>query len=85
MVLFIEQLTITYEVRVVGSVINLISNVSQKKILKENDIEYAAQYRNFELFGYKSLDFYLPKLNIAIECQGEQYFKSIERFGGKRH
>ena len=30
-----------------------------------------------------SLDFYLPKQNIAIECQGIQHYKAIERFGGE--
>ena len=29
-----------------------------------------------------SLDFYLPKYNIAIECQGEQHFRPIDYFGG---
>lgn len=31
----------------------------------------------------QSLDFYLPDLNIAIECQGIQHFKSVEHFGGE--
>ena len=30
-----------------------------------------------------SVDFYLPEYNIAIECQGEQHFKSVEHFGGE--
>ena len=25
----------------------------------------------------------MPKYNIAIECQGEQHFKSVEHFGGE--
>ena len=29
------------------------------------------------------LDFFFPDYNIAIECQGEQHFKSIDRFGGE--
>lgn len=33
--------------------------------------------------SHKSLDFYLPDYNVAIECQGEQHFKPIEYFGGK--
>ena len=28
------------------------------------------------------LDFYIPDLNIAIEVQGEQHYKSINKFGG---
>lgn len=30
-----------------------------------------------------SLDFYLPKYNAAIECQGIQHFESVDFFGGK--
>ena len=30
------------------------------------------------------LDFYLPKQNVAIECQGEQHFKPIEFWGGNK-
>lgn len=29
------------------------------------------------------MDFYLPKYNIAIECQGIQHFKPINLFGGE--
>ena len=32
---------------------------------------------------YMRLDFFFPDYNIAIECQGEQHFKSIDRFGGE--
>lgn len=39
------------------------------------------QYRNVFL-GFKSLDFYLPKYNIAIECQGLQHFMPVS-FGGE--
>lgn len=47
-------------------------------ILNKNHIEYIHQYRNLEILGKQSLDFYLPKFNIAIECQGEQHFKPIQ-------
>lgn len=30
------------------------------------------------------LIFYLPKYNIAIECQGKQHFKPIEFWGGDK-
>lgn len=33
--------------------------------------------------GRQSLDFYLPKYNIAIECQGRQHFETVAFFGGK--
>lgn len=39
--------------------------------------------KKFDWLGLQSLDFYLPKYNIGIECQGEQHFKSIEYFGGE--
>ena len=32
----------------------------------------------------QSLDFYIPKYHIAIECQGGQHFKTVDFFGGKR-
>ena len=54
-----------------------------KSLLVENNISFNEQ-KKFEWLGKQSLDFYLPKYNIAIECQGIQHFKPIERFGGKK-
>ena len=53
--------------------------------LEENNIEYIRQARKTDLvwLGRQSLDFYLPKYNIAIECQGIQHFESVAFFGGK--
>lgn len=51
--------------------------------LNNIEIEYERQKR-FDWLGIQSLDFYLSKYNIAIECQGSQhyvknkYFKSID-------
>ena len=53
---------------------NLIRN-----LLSENKIEFDEQKR-FSWLGLQSLDFYLPKQNIAIECQGIQHFKSHSFF-----
>lgn len=53
-----------------------------KLLLEENNIEYESQKR-FDWLKNKypmSLDFYIPKYNIAIECQGEQHFKDREFF-----
>ena len=53
--------------------------------LKENKIKYE-QEKTFEWLRDKGnlyLDFYLPDYNIAIECQGEQHFKSFDFFGGE--
>lgn len=41
--------------------------------LDEKGIEYTRQER-FDFLGYQSVDFYLPKHNLAIECQGKQHF-----------
>lgn len=32
--------------------------------------------------GLKSLDFFIPSKNIAIECQGLQHFEERKHFGG---
>ena len=53
-----------------------------RTLLIDNNIEFKAQKR-FDWLKPLSLDFYLPKYNIAIECQGEQHFKPIEFFGGE--
>jgi predicted RNA-binding protein YlxR (DUF448 family) len=53
--------------------------------LNKNNIIYVKQYRPIFLknkFSHKSLDFYLPDYNIAIECQGVQHFKAINYWGG---
>lgn len=56
-----------------------------KLLLDENKIEYIEQCRRNTLAWLErlTLDFYLPKYNIAIECQGEQHFEEVEYFGGK--
>lgn len=48
----------------------------------KNEIKTIKQYKLKEL-GRQHLDFYLPKYNIAIECQGRQHIYPIY-FGGKR-
>ena len=52
-----------------------------RNILEENKIDYVYQKR-FSWLGKQSLDFYLPKYNIAIECQGIQHYEAID-FAGK--
>ena len=54
-----------------------------KSLLIENNILFYEQ-KKFEWLGKQSLDFYLPKCNVAIECQGIQHFRPVERFGGKK-
>ena len=54
------------------------------KILCENDIEYERQ-KTFDWLkrknGVQKLDFFIPLLNIAIECQGEQHYKPVDFAG----
>lgn len=50
------------------------------KVLDNNNIEYIYQYRPSWL-DRQSLDFYIPSLNLGIECQGEQHYKEVS-FGG---
>lgn len=55
-------------------------------MLRERKINFLSQ-KTFEWLKYKKnlyLDFYLPQYNCAIEYQGEQHFKSVERFGGEK-
>lgn len=51
-------------------------------ILNENNIQFEYQKR-FKWLGRQSLDFYIPEYNMAIECQGEQHFKSVDYWGGE--
>lgn len=48
------------------------------KLLKENNIDFECQ-KKFDWLGKQSLDFYIPKYNVAIECQGLQHFNSCSR------
>lgn len=38
------------------------------------NMEFIHQYHNKDILGRQSFDFFLPSVNIAIECQGEQHF-----------
>ena len=61
---------------------------SVEEILINCGIDYSAQ-KTFPWLKNNDnkklrLDFYLPKYNIAIECQGEQHYKEVELFGGEK-
>lgn len=45
--------------------------------LTKNNIDYIRQCGSdhFKWLGKQTLDFFIPKYNVAIECQGEQHFK----------
>ena len=44
--------------------------------LKTHNLVYEKQKR-FDWMGRKSLDFYIPQYNAAIECQGIQHFEPV--------
>lgn len=52
-----------------------------RNLLADANIQFEEEKR-FDWLGRKSLDFYIQKCNIAIECQGIQHFESISYFGG---
>ncbi len=56
-----------------------------KTLLEKEKIPFIRQCGKDVLnwIGRQRLDFYLPKHNIAIECQGEQHFKPKNGFGGE--
>lgn len=51
-------------------------------ILKEKSLLFITE-KTFEWLKPLKLDFYIPSLKLAIECQGLQHFKPINFFGGK--
>lgn len=54
-----------------------------RNLFNENNIEFIEQAK-FKWLGNQSLDFYLPKYNVAIECQGRQHFQIVDIFGGEK-
>ena len=51
-----------------------------RELLNENNINFIQEY-NEKWLGKQFADFYLPKENIIIECQGEGHFAPV-RFNG---
>ena len=54
-----------------------------EKMLNKTSLSYFAQYRA-KWLKLRSIDFYIPSLNLAIECQGQQHYQSVEIFGGEK-
>ena len=54
--------------------------MSLERLLELNKEMFICQYKP-EWLKPQSLDFYLPKYNIGIECQGIQHYQPV-RFGG---
>lgn len=59
---------------------SMLENIVSNKLINAN-IDFVEQ-KKFSWLGKQSLDFYLPNLDIAIECQGEQHFHQVY-FNGK--
>ena len=55
-----------------------------KDVLDSLSIEYTREH-SFEDLGRKRFDFFIPSLNIAIEYDGEQHYKSIDAWGGEEY
>lgn len=58
------------------------------KCLNEENIEHIDRKGHSWLLNENTnhlltLDFFIPKYHIAIECQGEQHYEVIEHFGGE--
>lgn len=51
--------------------------------LKDNNIEYERQKR-FKWLSLQSIDFYVDKIKVGIECQGSQHFEPSIKFGGEK-
>lgn len=52
------------------------------KILEDNNIKFIREHPIDDEYKAYKYDFYLPDLNILIEYDGIQHFKSIKHFGG---
>lgn len=50
-------------------------------LLDDNKIKFQTQF-TFPELGTQKCDFFLPKQNAIIECQGLQHFENVEYFGG---
>lgn len=61
-----------------------ISENKIEQLLYKNEIDFIPQCNCLKLkwLGKQSLDFFLPKYNIGIECQGCQHFRPIKAFRG---
>lgn len=42
--------------------------------------QHPVQFRGIQLF----IDFFIPSMNLAIECQGEQHYKYVPHFHGTK-
>ena len=55
-----------------------------KESLNSIGVEYDRE-KVFHYLGRNRFDFFIPSLNIAIEYDGEQHYKSIDAWGGEEY
>lgn len=55
-----------------------------REVLEEYGIEFQAQkeFPDLKRINRLSYDFYIPSMDILIECQGEQHYKPVDFMGG---
>ena len=58
-----------------------------REVLEEHGIEFQTQKKFPDLYHKSkrsplSYDFYIPSMDILIECQGEQHYKPVDFMGG---
>lgn len=58
-----------------------------KVLLDENGVDYVEEYSPpflNEKFSHQRYDFFIPAINVVIECQGRQHFIPYSKFGGEQ-
>ena len=64
------------------------NNISETKIyeyIKDNINRRIVKQKKFKWLNGKSLDIYIPSMNIAVEYQGRQHFVPVSIYGGEKH
>ena len=64
------------------------NNISENKIyeyIKDNINRRIVKQKKFKWLNGKSLDIYIPSMNIAVEYQGRQHFVPVSIYGGEKH
>lgn len=59
------------------------NSISSGESFLMNNLSNYEYQKKFDWLGLKSLDFFLPDLDVAIEVQGKQHFQSVDFFGGE--
>lgn len=64
----------------------MASSVSERNLLNVIRSHYpdVVAQKRFSWLGNQSLDIYIPSKKVAIEYQGEQHYRPVHIYGGKR-